>query len=185
MVVAYGWRGSRCHHNADQHAPLLRQISKDQFLPACPVCAGPNPTRHTKRARRKGDEQVFVSPTRGMAAMEEHGEPVLYHMRVKGKHGAKLREGIDLESAEIPCASDNGSIFPKGTIVHVVAETTTSDGRPIRTGTNCTRAGLTLLTLPLLPGYWRLTNSSTIVHECNVAYGCLGTKAFQNRRVSQ
>ena len=54
-------------------------------------------------------------------------ELVICLMQVTGKHGAKLREGIDLHSAEIACTS-TGSILPNGTVVHVIAEATTSDG---------------------------------------------------------
>ena len=60
--------------------------------------------------------------------MKERDDNVLCLMQVTGKHGAKLREGIDLHSAEIACTSDNGSILPKGTVVHVISEATTSDG---------------------------------------------------------
>ena len=38
--------------------------------------------------------------------MKERDDNVLCLMQVTGKHGAKLREGIDLHSAEIACTSN-------------------------------------------------------------------------------
>ena len=46
---------------------------------------------------------------------------------------------------------------------------------PCVTGMGCSDAGATLERLPLLPGFWRVANSSVDVHACGrIAAACLG-----------
>jgi hypothetical protein len=53
------------------------------------------------------------------------------------------------------------------------------DGRPVCAtcpeGTTCDMAGITRETLPLRPGYWRLSPRATRVRKCRPAEACVGT----------
>ena len=85
---------------------------------------------------------------------------------------------------------ENGTI---GTERCERCETATIDGQPIRTGTDCSQAGITLLTLPLKHGYWRVDHRlfrpvtarvpswysgvyvSDTIHPCFNPMACEGT----------
>lgn len=43
------------------------------------------------------------------------------------------------------------------------------------TGAVCKKAGITLETLPLLPGYWRSSTSATKLYTCDSTAACEGT----------
>lgn len=47
-------------------------------------------------------------------------------------------------------------------------------------GVECTEKGVLLTTLPLLEGYWRANNASTIIRECLHGSACQGASVIQS-----